>query len=195
MEDFGESHSSANFSPSLYITLDDLKPSDTIDENGIRTIVEYATNEAGKKVKVCPFSLNHIPNELSPRLTLKITRRIKRTLQTSLVDHVVAERKQWAKFGADKGKKSGLDKATTTVAERVELKLSAGNKAAEPEHDEEASIKKQLGGKKIMCRLCQGDHFTSKCPHKDVLAPLSGDVGEMDLVQDISLMLRAFHPS
>jgi len=138
---------------------DDLKPSDTIDENGIRTIVEYTTNEAGKKVK--------------------ITRRIKRTLQTSLVDHVVAERKQWAKFGADKGKKSGLDKATTTVAERVELKLSAGNKAAEPEPDEEANIKKQLGGKKIMCRLCQGDHFTSKCPHKDVLAPLSGDVADL----------------
>lgn len=45
-----------------------------------------------------------------------------------MVDHVVAERKQWAKFGADKGKKSGLDNATTTVAERVDLKLSAGNK-------------------------------------------------------------------
>lgn len=47
-----------------------------------------------------------------------------------MVDHVVAERKQWAKFGADKGKKSGLDNATTTVAERVDLKLSAGNKVS-----------------------------------------------------------------
>jgi len=30
-----------------------------------------------------------------------------------------------------------------------------------------------------MCRLCKGDHFTSKCPHKDVLAPLGtdGDTG------------------
>ncbi|SRR5258705_8659498 len=130
----------------------------------------------------CPFTSTHIPHELSTCFLSKITRRIKRTLQTSLVDHVVAERKQWAKFGEDRGKKPGLDKATTTVAERVELKISAGNKAAEPEHDEEASIKKQLGGKKILCRLCQGDHFTSKCPHKDVLAPLSGDVGEAGII-------------
>jgi len=47
-----------------------------------------------------------------------------------MVDHVVAERKQWAKFGAEKGKKPGLDTATTTMAERVDLKLSAGNKAS-----------------------------------------------------------------
>jgi len=106
---------------------------------------------------------------------MQITRRIKRTLQTSLVNHVVAERKHWAKFGADKGKKPGLDKATTTIAERVELKLSAGNKAVEPEVDEEAQVRKQLNNKKITCRLCKGDHFTSKCPHKDVLAPLGGD--------------------
>lgn len=47
---------------------------------------------------------------------------------------------------------------------------------AEAEVDEDASVKKALGGKKILCRLCKGDHFTSKCPHKDVLAPL-GDGG------------------
>jgi len=34
---------------------------------------------------------------------LKITRKIKRTLQKSLVDHAVAERKQWLKFGQEKG--------------------------------------------------------------------------------------------
>ena len=33
----------------------------------------------------------------------KITRKIKRTLQKSLVDHSVAERKQWTKFGQEKG--------------------------------------------------------------------------------------------
>lgn len=30
-------------------------------------------------------------------------------------------------------------------------------------------MKAQLGTKKIMCRLCKGDHFTSKCPLKDTL--------------------------
>ncbi|KAF8318740.1 translation initiation factor eIF3g [Clavulina sp. PMI_390] len=140
---------------------DEFQGSDTIDANGIRTVIEYKTNEAGKRVK--------------------ITRRIKRTLRTALVDHVVAERKQWAKFGADKGKGPGLDNATTTVAERVDLRLSAGNKFQEVEPDETAQLKEKLGAKKIMCRLCKGDHFTSKCPHKAVLAPLTGeDAGDAD---------------
>lgn len=30
-------------------------------------------------------------------------------------------------------------------------------------------MKAQLGAKKIMCRICKGDHFTSKCPIKDTL--------------------------
>lgn len=61
-------------------------------------------------------------------INLQITRRIKRTLQKSLVDHSVAERKTWAKFGQEKGSKAGPDRATTTVGETVSLKLSAGNK-------------------------------------------------------------------
>jgi len=129
---------------------------ESIDANGIRTIVEYTTNEEGKKIK--------------------ITRRIKRTLQRSLVEHAVAERKQWAKFGAERGKKPGPDRATTAVGENVGLKLSAGNKAAEPEPDREAEIKEKLGGKKILCRLCKGDHFTSKCPHRDILGDIAADM-------------------
>ena len=59
---------------------------------------------------------------------LQITRRIKRTLQKSVVEHAVAERQKWAKFGKEKGNKVGPDRATTTVGEAVTLKLSAGNK-------------------------------------------------------------------
>ena len=44
------------------------------------------------------------------------------------MDHAVAERKNWAKFGQEKGKKPGPDRATTTVGENIVLKLSAGNK-------------------------------------------------------------------
>ena len=57
----------------------------------------------------------------------QITRRIKRTLQKSVVAHAVAERQKWAKFGKEKGNKPGPDRATTTVGENVTLKLS-GNK-------------------------------------------------------------------
>jgi len=100
--------------------LDQSKGEDYTDENGIRTIVEYTVNEDGKKVK--------------------ITRRIKRTLQKSLVEHAVAERKTWAKFGLEKGNKPGPDRATTTVGETVFLKLTPGNKSAESEPSEQQSV-------------------------------------------------------
>jgi hypothetical protein len=49
-----------------------------------------------------------IPFHLWPFLSSdQITRRIKRTLQKSLVEHAVAERKTWAKFGLEKGNKPG----------------------------------------------------------------------------------------
>ena len=75
------------------------------------------------------YFVSRTPTELS--LT-QITRRIKRTLQKSVVEHAVAERQKWAKFGAEKGNKPGPDRATTTVGETVSLKLSAGNKVCLP---------------------------------------------------------------
>ncbi|KAG6862153.1 hypothetical protein C0995_004235 [Termitomyces sp. Mi166 len=131
------------------------KNEDFVDENGIRTVIEYTINDEGKKVK--------------------ITRRIKRTLQKSIVEHAVAERQKWDKFGAEKGNKPGPDRATTTVGENVALKISAGNKAGESEPAPEENVKAQLtraGAGKVVCRLCKGEHFTAKCPYKDTLAGL-----------------------
>ncbi|KZS93166.1 translation initiation factor 3, RNA-binding subunit [Sistotremastrum niveocremeum HHB9708] len=133
--------------------LEHSKVEDFVDENGIRTIIEYKTNEDGKKIKV--------------------TRKIKRTLRKSLVNHSVAERKTWAKFGGEKGNAPGPDRSTTTVGEEVFLKLSVGNKSAEPEKTEEQVMKANLAkAGKVTCRLCKGDHFTAKCPYKDSLAGL-----------------------
>ncbi|TFK39337.1 eukaryotic translation initiation factor 3 subunit G-domain-containing protein [Crucibulum laeve] len=131
------------------------KNEDFIDENGIRTVIEYSVNEEGKKIKTI--------------------RRIKRTLQKSVVDHAVAERQKWAKFGQEKGNKPGPDRATTTVGENVALKLSAGNKKTDVEQPEEDNVKSRLskaGAGKVSCRLCKGDHFTAKCPYKDTLGGL-----------------------
>jgi translation initiation factor 3 subunit G len=110
------------------------------------------------------------------------------------VDHTVAERLKWAKFGREEGKPRGPDRATTTVGENVALKISAGNKvccpqdmrdrcfllgliqhANEPEKVEEETTKSKLtkaGAGKVICRLCKGEHFTAKCPHKEALAGL-----------------------
>ncbi|KAF8737101.1 hypothetical protein AX14_013460 [Amanita brunnescens Koide BX004] len=142
-------------------SLDQGKVEDFVDENGIRTTVEYAINDEGKKVK--------------------ITRRIRRVLQKSIVEHAVAERQKWAKFGQEKGSKPGPDRATTTVGEEVTLKLSAGNKSQEPESNPEDNVKARLtkaGAGKVVCRVCKGDHFTAKCPYKDKLAGLESSILE-----------------
>lgn len=124
-------------------------PTETTGPDGITTIVEYRLNDEGKKVK--------------------ITRRVRRKLTTQVVSHAVAERKHWSKFGDEKGKPSGPDRATTTVGDNINLKISAGGSKEAPAEDEAAKMKAQLGAKKIVCRVCKGDHFTSKCPLKETL--------------------------
>lgn len=134
-----------------------------VDEDGVRVVVEYAVDDQGKKIK--------------------ITRTIRRTLKKAVVEHVVAERKKWAKFGQERGKKPGPDQATTTVGESVSLKISAGNKASEPELSTEQTTKTEsakTGLGKVMCRLCTGDHFTAKCPYKDQLAGLDNPDSQDD---------------
>lgn len=59
---------------------------------------------------------------------VQVTRKFRKTLKKSNVNHAVAERKNWPKFGLEKGKPPGPDRATTTVGENVILKLSQGNK-------------------------------------------------------------------
>ncbi|KAJ7195675.1 translation initiation factor eIF3g [Mycena pura] len=130
-----------------------------VDEDGVRTTIEYSVNEEGKKVK--------------------ITRRTKRVLQKSVVEHAVAERLRWVKFGNEKGNARGPDRATTTVGENVALRLTAGNKHSnETDKAEEETTKVKLtkaGAGKVICRLCKGEHFTAKCPHKEALAGLEAD--------------------
>ncbi|CAO1622417.1 unnamed protein product [Jaminaea pallidilutea] len=126
--------------------------------NGVRVIVEYRTNPEGKKVK--------------------ITRRVRRTLVKTTVNAAEAERKHnWVKFGAEKNRAAGPHSSTTTIGENVQLKLSAasGKKSAgEEEKDEVETMRQQLANKKIVCRLCKGDHFTTKCPYKDTLEAIPG---------------------
>ncbi|EJT50507.1 eukaryotic translation initiation factor 3, subunit 4 delta, 44kDa [Trichosporon asahii var. asahii CBS 2479] len=83
---------------------------ETLGADGITTIVSWKLNDAGKKVKV--------------------TRRVRRKLQTQVVSHTVAERKHWAKFGDDKGKPAGPDRQTTIIGENLHFKIAPLNKAA-----------------------------------------------------------------
>ncbi|CAG7847281.1 Eukaryotic translation initiation factor 3 subunit G {ECO:0000255/HAMAP-Rule:MF_03006} Short=eIF3g {ECO:0000255/HAMAP-Rule:MF_03006}; AltName: Full=Eukaryotic translation initiation factor 3 RNA-binding subunit {ECO:0000255/HAMAP-Rule:MF_03006}; Short=eIF-3 RNA-binding subunit {ECO:0000255/HAMAP-Rule:MF_03006}; AltName: Full=Translation initiation factor eIF3 p33 subunit homolog {ECO:0000255/HAMAP-Rule:MF_03006}; Short=eIF3 p33 homolog {ECO:0000255/HAMAP-Rule:MF_03006} [Serendipita indica DSM 11827] len=107
--------------------LEDQGIEETVDDEGVRTVTQITTNEDGKKVK--------------------IVRKFRRVEKRTLVNHQVAERKTWAKFGAEKNSKPGPNKATTTVGENVTLKIHPGSKAAETEQQEQ--VKNPLAGKKV----------------------------------------------
>ncbi|GAA5867374.1 hypothetical protein JCM5296_005460 [Sporobolomyces johnsonii] len=148
--------------PALQSWADDVETQDfpprqeSTDKDGITTIVEYRLNDEGKKVKV--------------------TRKIKRTLVKTAVNHVVAERMGWAKFGQEKGAAPGPHSATTTVGENVRLRIQAGGiKKDEPAEDPMANMRAQLADKKVTCRYCSGDHFTARCPYKDTLGAALGE--------------------
>lgn len=107
---------------------------------------------------------------------VKITRRIKKTTIKTVVNPRVAERKQWEKFGQEKGKPPGPQTDTTSVAENILFRPVAGWKASNEDKSEEAKEKNKLKDAKIKCRICSGDHWTTKCPFKDTMAPEGGDV-------------------
>ncbi|KAG0145384.1 hypothetical protein CROQUDRAFT_575556 [Cronartium quercuum f. sp. fusiforme G11] len=144
---------------------DELPPiSETIDQStGIKTIIEIKFNEAGKKIKTI--------------------RKIKRTLITTQVSHSVAIRKQWSKFGAELGKKSGPDSSTTTLGEAVKIKLIAGG--IKEQIVEPTKVTNNTGvSRRITCRLCQGDHFTASCPYKETLGNVLGGDTAAEEIQD-----------
>merc|ERR1719340_252231 len=68
-----------------------------------------------------------------------------------MVPKSVAQRRNWAKFGMNKGEnqKDEQDDAMS------KMKASMG-----------------AGQGIVKCRICGGDHWTSQCPYKDPLAPL-----------------------
>ncbi|KAI8336129.1 eukaryotic translation initiation factor 3 subunit G-domain-containing protein [Chlamydoabsidia padenii] len=145
---------------------DPYQPKVFTDENGIKNIIEYKENDAGKKVK--------------------ITRKIRSTLKTEHVNKSVAQRKKWAKFGEEQGNKPGPDMSTTTIGENIPLKLgSKTGKSAETAAAEEAQekVRLQSKAKNIMCRICKGEHFTSKCPYKDTLQPLDEIASTVEAVK------------
>ncbi|OMH86127.1 Eukaryotic translation initiation factor 3 subunit G [Zancudomyces culisetae] len=120
------------------------------DQDGVKVIVEYKINDDGRKVK--------------------ITRKIKTKTVQEKVNKSVAERKKWAKFGEEKDQPAGPNSSTASVTEQVFLKLSQwGEEKAE---EEDASLKESLASRQILCRLCQGNHFTAKCPYKDKLGTI-----------------------
>ncbi|KAH8774899.1 putative eukaryotic translation initiation factor 3 subunit G [Hyaloscypha bicolor E] len=144
-------------------TANDALPPQTVTTNkdGTKTIISYRFNEDGKKVKT--------------------TRRIRFTTHKEVVNPRVAERKQWSKFGLSAKDGAGPASDTTSVGENIIFRPSTNwRKDAKEEKTEAGSMKDKLKDKKVKCRICNGEHFTARCPFKDTMAPV-GEEGSADV--------------
>jgi translation initiation factor 3 subunit G len=76
----------------------------------------------------------------------------------------VLERRKWKKYGDSFGLESGQDGNTTSYGENVFMQWIQNSK--------EEVVETQKVSVSILCRICKGNHFSSKCPYKDTYAPL-----------------------
>ncbi|KAL1873136.1 hypothetical protein VTK73DRAFT_1047 [Phialemonium thermophilum] len=141
-------------------TTADLPPPQKINnKDGSTTIIEYRYNENGQKVKT--------------------TRRIRLIKHREVVNPRVAERKSWSKFGQSAKDAPGPAPDTTSVGENIIFKPSINwHKDAKDESKDPNAVamKDKLKDKKVKCRICNGEHFTARCPYKDTMAPI-GEAG------------------
>ena len=121
-----------------------------------------------------------------------------------MVQKIVAEGRNWHKFGMSKDDKPGPNpqvnnlrlnhnlkylnlvlSQTTVVAEEIWMQFVANKQEHEKEQD--TSALDTLAASKrgiVKCRICKEDHWTTQCPYKDTLGPLreslTGPVDEAD---------------
>jgi translation initiation factor 3 subunit G len=78
----------------------------------------------------------------------------------------VAARKCLAKYGEATGFPPGPDPNSTSLGEVINIKMGVVRAIDAPE-DDANKMKDALMKTKIVCRICKGDHWTTKCPFKD----------------------------
>ncbi|CAK1363844.1 Eukaryotic translation initiation factor 3 subunit G [Cercospora beticola] len=138
-------------------------PQITKNKDGTETVITFFINEEGKKVKR--------------------TQRIRRSVVKKRENPRVAERRAWPKMGIEAGRAAGPHPDTTTLGENIIFRPQVGFKAGgaqekAPEEDKKAEALKKM---QIKCRICSGDHFTTKCPFKDTMAPTGEDAAPADM--------------
>ncbi|CAL0314042.1 unnamed protein product [Lupinus luteus] len=130
------------------------------DQNGIKKVIEYKFNDEGNKVKITT------------------TTRI-RKLANARVSKRAIERRSWLKFGdavhEDVGSRLTMVSTEEIVLERPK---PLGSKAEDPKASGDPLAQFQKGAVLMVCRTCgkKGDHWTSKCPYKDLAVPSEGFV-------------------
>ncbi|KAL8144053.1 hypothetical protein V2J09_017085 [Rumex salicifolius] len=124
------------------------------DSNGIKKVIEYKFDEDGNKVKITT--------------TTKVRKLAKAHLSKRAV-----ERRSWPKFG-DAVREDVGARLTMVSTEEVVLERPRppGSKIEETKNSQDPFAANK-GAVLMVCRTCgkKGDHWTSKCPYKDLATP------------------------
>ncbi|XP_072017742.1 eukaryotic translation initiation factor 3 subunit G-like [Amphiura filiformis] len=130
-----------------------IPPPEEIIDGDIKKLIEYRREEDGKLVKITR--------------TFKVER-----LKAS---KTVAHRKAWGKFGKASQDGSGPNPSTTIISDDVYMQFITA-KDGDGNQQEEDTLTKLKQQRIVMCRVCKGDHWTTKCPYKDSLEPLQKEL-------------------
>jgi translation initiation factor 3 subunit G len=145
-------------------TSTDLPEPQTIsNKDGTKTIITFRYDDDNRKVKT--------------------TRRIRYITHKETVNPRVADRKTWPKFGLSAKDAPGPAADTTSVGENIIFRPSVNWRKAEKDDSVDnaaESMKDKLKDKQVKCRICNGQHFTARCPYKDTMAPI-GETGAADV--------------
>ncbi|KAJ8750630.1 hypothetical protein K2173_015811 [Erythroxylum novogranatense] len=129
------------------------------NENGIKKVIEYKFNEDGNKVKITT--------------TIRV-----RKLANARLSKSAIERRSWPKFGDAVHEDVG-SRLTMVSTEEIVLEppRAPGSKPEETKAAGDPLAQLGKGGAVLMvCRTCgkKGDHWTSRCPYKDLAQPSEG---------------------
>uniref|UniRef100_A0A1J3CIB6 Eukaryotic translation initiation factor 3 subunit G n=1 Tax=Noccaea caerulescens TaxID=107243 RepID=A0A1J3CIB6_NOCCA len=125
------------------------------DDSGLKTVIEYRFNDEGNKVKVT-------------------TRYRIRKLASARLSKHAKERRNWPKFGDAANEEAGSHLTMVSTEEiLMERPRAPGTKADEAKTAADGLSKVNAGAMLMVCRTChkKGDHWTSKCPYKDLAIP------------------------
>lgn len=122
------------------------------DDKGIKIIIEWRKNEDGSRIKVTK--------------TIRVRRQVKK------LSPAVARRRGIKKFGDAVGQNAS-DNLTVVSIEEIFLERTkaAGGAAVSKQEDKSSELASLGNASLIVCRTCgkKGDHWTSKCPFKDLM--------------------------
>ncbi|KAL1317256.1 hypothetical protein HN51_069343 [Arachis hypogaea] len=128
------------------------------DQNGIKKVIEYKFSDDGSKVKITTTTRT-------------------RKLANARLSKRAIERRSWPKFGdaihEDVGSRLTMVSTEEILLERPK---PLGAKTEEPKATGDSLGQK--GAVLMVCRTCgkKGDHWTSRCPYKDLAPPSEGFV-------------------